>query len=74
MKIAIASQKPLIMTAMIVTLAATFGLGLATRKGEVDPSAKFEAFNDSVLGLPCRIITSFRTLPERVNPTRSECN
>jgi hypothetical protein len=58
MKTAIVSQKPLIMTAMIVTVAATFGLGLATRKGELDPSAKFAPFIDSLLGLPCRIITA----------------
>jgi hypothetical protein len=74
MKTAIVSQKLLTMTAVTVTLAATFGLGLATRKGGLDPSAKFEPFIDSLLGLPCRIITMLRTFPERVNPTRSECN
>ena len=31
-------------------------------------------FSDIVLKLPCRIATNLRSLPERMNPTRSECN
>jgi len=31
-------------------------------------------FADNLAGLPCRIAKSFRTLPERMDPTCSECN
>jgi hypothetical protein len=74
MKTAIVSQNPLIATVVLVVIAATFGLGLVTRKGEIDLSAQVEHFIESLPGLPCRIVTSFRTFPERINPTRSECN
>ena len=30
--------------------------------------------SDIVLKLPCRIATNLRSLPERMNPTLSECN
>jgi hypothetical protein len=30
--------------------------------------------SDTVLEIPCRIATNLRNLPERMNPTRSECN
>jgi hypothetical protein len=29
---------------------------------------------DNLVRLPCRIAESFRTLPERMNPTCSECS
>jgi hypothetical protein len=74
MKTAIVSQKSLIATVVLVTITATFDLGLATRKGEIGLSAEVEHFIESLPGLPCRIATSFRTFPERINPTRSECN
>jgi hypothetical protein len=74
MKTAIVSQKQLSTTALIVTLAAAFGLGLAAQKGGLDPLAKFEPVIDSLLELPYRIITNLRTVPERVNPIHSECN
>jgi hypothetical protein len=30
--------------------------------------------SDIALKFPCRIATNLRSLPERMNPTRSECN
>jgi hypothetical protein len=74
MKTAIVSQTSLIATLVLVTITATFGLGLVTRKGAIDLSAEVEHFIESLPEVPCRIVTRFRTFPERINPTRSECN
>jgi hypothetical protein len=74
MKTAIVSESSLIATLVLVTITATFGFELVTRKGEIDLSAEVEHFIESLPGLPFRIATSFRTFPERINPTRSECN
>jgi hypothetical protein len=74
MNTAIVSQKPLIATVVLVTITATFGLGLVTRKGEIDLSAEVEHFIESPPELACRIVTSFRTFPERMDPSCSECH
>jgi hypothetical protein len=51
---------------------------LAARNGvwEVALSVCTSAIDlaDNMAGLPCRIAKSFRTLPERMDPTCSDCN
>jgi hypothetical protein len=74
MKTAIPSEKSLIATLVLVMIAVMFGLGFATHNEGIGPLAEYEHLIESLTGFPCRIVTSFRTFAERMNPTRSECN
>jgi hypothetical protein len=72
MKITLEPQ-PLIVTEAILALAVTFVVGFSAQTGDIDPSARHVHFIDSLPELPCRIVTSLRTFPERIDPTCSEC-
>jgi hypothetical protein len=74
MKIALERPQPLIVTGTMLALAATFVVGLSAQNGDIDLSAKYVHFIHSLPELPSRIVTSFRSFPERMDPTCSECN
>jgi hypothetical protein len=73
MKIALERPHPLIMTGAMLALAVTFVVGFSAQNGDIDLSVRNVHFTHSLPELPCRMVTSLRTFPERIDPTCSEC-
>jgi hypothetical protein len=72
-KIVLERPKSLMVTAMTLSFTMIVGFGLAPRKGQIDTFGDFANLIHTLPGLPCKIVTSFRTFPERMDPTCSEC-
>jgi len=73
MKITLERPQPLIVTEAILALAVTFVVGFSAQNGDIDLSVRYVHFIHSLPELPCGIVTSLRTFPERIDPTCSEC-
>lgn len=61
-------HRPLIVIATILFAVPVVALGAPVGFQE------FVRLGNSALGLPCKIATSLRSLPERMDPSCSECN
>jgi hypothetical protein len=61
-------HRPLIVIATVLIAVPVVSLGAPVRFQE------FVRLGGGALGLPCRIAASLRSLPERVDPSCSECN
>ena len=61
-------HRPLIVIATVLFAVPVVALGAPVGFQE------FVRLGGGALGLPCRISASLRSLPERMNPTCSECN
>jgi hypothetical protein len=57
-----------------IAIAGTLAVPHAVWEVALHVCAKTIDFAYNVTELPCRIAESIRTLPERMDPTRSECN
>ena len=60
-------------TALLV-LAGTFAAPHTVWEVALSVYTKTVNLAENLVGLPCRIAKNFRTLPERMDPTCSECN
>jgi hypothetical protein len=73
MKIVLERPKSLMVTVMVLSFAMTVGFELAARKRQIDLFGDLANLIHSLPELPCKIVTSLRTFPERIDPTCSEC-
>jgi len=73
MKIVFERPKWLMVKVTMFSFALIVGFGLATRKGQIDLFGDSANLIHPLPELPCEIVTSLRTFPERMDPTCSEC-
>lgn len=73
MKTVLERRKSLLQTVMMLSFAMIVGCGLAVRKGQIDIFGDLANLIHTMPELPCKIVTSLRTFPERMDPTCSEC-
>ena len=73
MKTVLERRKSLSQTVMMLSFAMIVGFGLAARKGQIDIFGDLANLIHTLPELPCKIVTSLRTFPERMDPTCSEC-
>jgi hypothetical protein len=73
MKIVLEGPKSLMVTVMTLSFAMIVGSGLAPRKGQTDIFGDLASLIHTLPELPGKFVISFRTFPERMDPTCSEC-
>jgi hypothetical protein len=73
MKTVLERRKSLSQTVMMLSFAMIVSFGLPARKGQIDLSGDLANLIHTLPELPCGIVTSLRSFPERMDPTCSEC-
>jgi hypothetical protein len=70
-----ALERPELLVVMLTRLSirAIVSFGLGTRKGRVLHLVDLAHLISTLAELPCNVVTSLRTFPERMDPTCSEC-
>jgi hypothetical protein len=72
MKIVLDRPKSLMVTVMF-SFVMTVGFGLEARKRQIDLFGDLANLIQTLPELPCKIVSSLTTFPERIDPTCSEC-
>ena len=73
MKTVLERPKLLLVTLLMLSFAMIFVFGLAAREGQTDFFRDLANLIRTLSELPCKVVISLRTFPERMNPTCSEC-